>query len=408
MAQKYSVYISYSWANEIHNEIEEPVLKLRKLMEKEGIKYKIDKGDGKYSLVDYLKNLKEAEDELANGDVVIVVLSAKYLTSLHSLYELHGLLKRKDWQKRIFPIILSGINIDDTLLDSCAEEYKYIYTDLTKGAIKGSLTEIQSNAYNERCYLKDGKPYDLINLKKFLDSHNVPTISEDKDFDDVIKALKERVGFFKVYICYAWSKDHNPEFEDDVNGVQQILKDNNIAFKLDDNCLGLYENSIVPDKSIVKDHLIIVAISEKFLKSLLGLYQLHCILANCSNKNVIFLVLNDVCLTDFNTYVNSYKQKVTDIIEKRNSGKCIGLEEGLAFLYNYEKDLERFFRECIPDAFNIDDHKQFIYKLKMLCDFNNNPGKLQDLVLKSNNIALSTFMRSMSWAFDVMYSSIDN
>ena len=84
----------------------------------------------------------ESEEEIGNGELVVVVLSDKYIslnyhgnTSLHCMYEWHCIVSREGFEKRVFPILVEDDMIKQTLtnpnlLTNFKKSYTAIYTDI--------------------------------------------------------------------------------------------------------------------------------------------------------------------------------------------------------------------------------------------------------------------------------------
>ena len=101
------VYFSYAWANAEHPDIEEDVNNLCKLLEENHIYYKRDK-DG---LCPYRWSIQKSEEEIGEGTAIIVVISERYLKSLHCMNEWNLMLKNGKIWERVFPIVLENAKI---------------------------------------------------------------------------------------------------------------------------------------------------------------------------------------------------------------------------------------------------------------------------------------------------------
>lgn len=182
------VYISYSWEDERNTEIEEPVNALCELMDKEGILYKRDKANGANALAPYRRNIEKAEEEIGNGEFVILALSIKYFKSPHCLYELHCILQNDGWEKRVYPVIT------DTLLkNSFVAIKRYLNEDLFEELSYKNIQGKKTLNFAENHFLSLIESYilDIDKINEFL--VNYVTIFEKGNYDKIIKALKTAV-----------------------------------------------------------------------------------------------------------------------------------------------------------------------------------------------------------------------
>lgn len=107
------VYVSYSWSQS--EEMDDICLAL----DANSISYKRDKKD-----CGYRQNIKHFEDEIGSGNIVIAVLSDKYLRSIHCMYELSSLIENGYIEDRLFPIVYI-----DGHEASSMQEYLCYWTD---------------------------------------------------------------------------------------------------------------------------------------------------------------------------------------------------------------------------------------------------------------------------------------
>lgn len=88
------VYVSYSWSQS------EEMDNICSALEAHSIEYKRDTKD-----CGYRQNIKQFEEEIGKGNIVIAVLSDKYLRSIHCMYELSSLIENGYIEDRLFPIV---------------------------------------------------------------------------------------------------------------------------------------------------------------------------------------------------------------------------------------------------------------------------------------------------------------
>ena len=150
------MYFSYAWANAEHPDIEEDVNNLCKLLDDNHIYYKRDKDD----LCPYRWSIQKAEKEIGEGTAIIVVISERYLKSLHCMNEWHLIRENGQIWKRVFPIVLGNLKLTDK--DTFREYYK-IFTDRAQNLIDQQkegiipLTRVETEAANAGFFIDDLK-----------------------------------------------------------------------------------------------------------------------------------------------------------------------------------------------------------------------------------------------------------
>ncbi|WP_316741282.1 toll/interleukin-1 receptor domain-containing protein [Pedobacter antarcticus] len=95
-----SVFLSYCWAN--HVEAEEIYNDLKQI----GILVKKDNHE-----IAYKDNLKSFMRSIRDADYAILLISKEYLESVNCMYEVGHLLKEKDVEKKILPVVMDGTSI---------------------------------------------------------------------------------------------------------------------------------------------------------------------------------------------------------------------------------------------------------------------------------------------------------
>ena len=99
---KNEIYISHAWEPQ-SDEILYPLVQ-RLQNEKFNIIY--DHKD-----LGYRGSISKFMDDLAESEAIILIISNKYLKSEYCMYELLKIYEQKDIQNRIYPIVLSEVNI---------------------------------------------------------------------------------------------------------------------------------------------------------------------------------------------------------------------------------------------------------------------------------------------------------
>lgn len=97
-----AVFISYAWGGER----EEIVNEIDRALQDRGIKIIRDKRD-----LGYKGSINAFMERIGRGDCVILVISDKYLRSPNCMYELVEIAENKQFQDRVFPVVLPDANI---------------------------------------------------------------------------------------------------------------------------------------------------------------------------------------------------------------------------------------------------------------------------------------------------------
>lgn len=101
-----AVFISYAWGGEseaIVNQIDEA-------LQQRGVRIIRDKRD-----LGYKGSIKEFMERIGQGNCVIVVISDKYLRSQNCMFELVEIADGRQFQDRIFPVVLNDADIYDPI-----------------------------------------------------------------------------------------------------------------------------------------------------------------------------------------------------------------------------------------------------------------------------------------------------
>ena len=181
------VYISYAWADDKYPNIEEDVENLCEILEANYIDYKRDKTN----LCPYRWSIQKAEEEIGEGTAIIVVISERYLKSLHCMNEWHLMRENGKIQDRVFPIVLESCKITDK--DTFREIYKF-FKDRADALIKQQaediipLTRVETEAANAGFYIDD-----LKRIYQYLADNNTSKLFELKkdNYEIIINQLTE-------------------------------------------------------------------------------------------------------------------------------------------------------------------------------------------------------------------------
>ena len=182
------VYISYAWNNSSQPDLENDVDALCAEMEKNGIYYKRDKEN----LCPYRWNINKAEEEIGQGCAVIVVISDKYIRSLHCMHEWHLIKDNGKIWERVFPIVLSNADISNKAkykeyVQFFMNRKKELEEQQTEGIVP--LTNAEVDAVRYRYYIDD-----LADMYQYLADYNRSWKSVDgNNYSVIINQLKAHV-----------------------------------------------------------------------------------------------------------------------------------------------------------------------------------------------------------------------
>lgn len=127
MSKKFSVFLSYCWSN--HLQAEEIFSDLKQV----GILVKKDNNE-----IVYKDNLKSFMRSIRDTDFAILLISKDYLQSVNCMYEVGQLLKEKNVQKKILPVI-----IDETSNFKPSDKISYIkFWENEKKNLQAELVDI--------------------------------------------------------------------------------------------------------------------------------------------------------------------------------------------------------------------------------------------------------------------------
>jgi len=87
------IYVSYSWANSAEMDI------ICNDLDANGISYKRDIKD-----CGYRQNIKNFEEEIGKGNIIIAIIDEKYMKSIHCMYEMSSMVENGYIEERLFPV----------------------------------------------------------------------------------------------------------------------------------------------------------------------------------------------------------------------------------------------------------------------------------------------------------------
>lgn len=183
------VFISYAWGGAG----EDIVNAIDKSLQDRGIKIVRDK-----RALGYRGSIKTFMERLGKGDCVIVVISDKYLRSPNCMFELVEIAGNKQFEDRIFPVVLSDADIYRPVqqiqyIKHWENEIKQLNKSLN-GVGRANLQGIydQLNLYDR---IRDN----ISKLTAILSNMNAltPDMHNDTDFSSLYDAIVERLQKIK-------------------------------------------------------------------------------------------------------------------------------------------------------------------------------------------------------------------
>ncbi len=180
-----AVFISYAWGAER----EEIVNQADQALQKRGIKIIRDKRE-----LGYKGSINAFMDRIGRGDCVILVISDKYLRSPNCMYELVEIAENKQFQDRVFPIVLQDADIYNPV-----HRIRYIKhweekrAELAE-AIK-TLDPANLQGIREEMDLYDRIRDKVSGLTSILKDMNTltPEMHSDSDFEELYNAIEKRL-----------------------------------------------------------------------------------------------------------------------------------------------------------------------------------------------------------------------
>lgn len=184
------VYISYS--QKLKDQPNNIIELLISCLKKNKIQYIIDVEE-----VGYKDDIVEFMKEIGKGEFIILIINDSYLKSKYCMFEVCEISKNEDYMERIFPIVISGIEVDNL-----EKMYHYVeYWDLKHR----SLTNFAQKEPINFAYLIESGILDEIDLfdqiKRTMpmfikDIRRVYTLTEsmhkNSDFAQLVKKIEER------------------------------------------------------------------------------------------------------------------------------------------------------------------------------------------------------------------------
>jgi formylglycine-generating enzyme required for sulfatase activity len=182
---EHAVFISYAWGEEN----EKIVNQLDQALQQRGMKIVRDKRD-----LEYTGSIKSFMERIGTGDCVIVVISDKYLKSPNCMFELAEIAGNKQFEKRIFPIVIADANIYNP-----KGQFQYIkHWEVQIQELKELLREVDPTNLQglyEQLNLYDRIRDNISRLTAVLSDMNAltPSMHTDSGFNELYAAIERRM-----------------------------------------------------------------------------------------------------------------------------------------------------------------------------------------------------------------------
>ena len=183
-----AVFISYAWGKE-DEEREAIVNQLDQSLKERGLNIIRDKRD-----LEYRGSIKTFMERIGRGDCIIIVISDKYLKSPNCMFELVEIAGNKQFENRIFPIVLADANIYNP--KGQIQYIKHWETQLQE--LEESLDGVGRThlmGIYEQLDLYDRIRDNISELTAILSSMNAltPEMHHDTDFSHIYDAIEKRM-----------------------------------------------------------------------------------------------------------------------------------------------------------------------------------------------------------------------
>ena len=357
------LYISYAWADNNHPNIEKDVENLCEVLEANHIYYKRDKTN----LCPYRWSIQNAEEEIGAGTAIIVVISERYMKSLHCMNEWHRMRENGKIWDRVFPIVLEDANITNKKVYN--KFYKFFNVrkqKLIKQQNEGiiPLVDVEEKAVGADFFIDD-----LKDVYKYLAKYNYGDLSK----------LREN--------NYAIIIDQLKRFLQQQSGSIIIIQPTQIV--INENTKKAFTFSI-PDGLLLRDkeaNNLFNRITNNHLFNLYGV--------GGSGKSSLAYLMMQKHKNDFNeiAYVVVNNNIKEEIVTQLNETLYIRFKEGEDKYTQLVSYLENSFKSTKPNLLVLDineltdENKDYAKNINKLC-----PKNWKVLIISRENIDASEIM----------------
>lgn len=186
MTSQKAIFISHAWGG-VSDDI---LAHLVKRLKEENIAFILDKRD-----LSYRQSIQEFMIQLGKADMVIIILSNKYLKSEYCMFELIQIYKNENLRERIFPIVL-----DEVQISSSADRLEFVkFWENALIELQNKIKELNSLSFIEGI-TEDLNLYSeirnniarLTGILRDINTLNIQ-IHQDSDYKHLITAIKHRI-----------------------------------------------------------------------------------------------------------------------------------------------------------------------------------------------------------------------
>ncbi len=186
MTSQKAIFISHAWGG-VSDDI---LAHLVKRLKEENIAFILDKRD-----LSYRQSISEFMIQLGKADMVIIILSNKYLKSEYCMFELIQIYKNENLRERIFPIVL-----DEVQISSSADRLEFVkFWENALIELQNKIKELNSLSFIEGI-TEDLNLYSeirnniarLTGILRDINTLNIQ-IHQDSDYQHLIGAIKHRI-----------------------------------------------------------------------------------------------------------------------------------------------------------------------------------------------------------------------
>ena len=225
MKNNVEIFVSYAWwdTNEEGESREKIVDEICHSLLKFGLNVIRDKKD-----VGYKDDIKKFEERIGNGDIIILVISDKYLKSEHCMFEILKIKEHANMNDRIFPIVLKCakiyneidridyINFWDDRINTLNKKIKTIRNPV------GITTVIEKlNDFNDiRRALAD-----ITNILRTMNTLNLE-MHRENNFEIIRTMITQNISKSKISQVSELNLKTNKEIDIQVNKLNDSRADN--------------------------------------------------------------------------------------------------------------------------------------------------------------------------------------
>jgi hypothetical protein len=182
-----TIYFSHAWGG-VSDEI---LAQLVRRLEEEKIAFILDKRD-----LGYRQSIHDFMVKLGKADMVIIILSNKYLKSEYCMFELIQIYHNENLTDRIFPIVLDEVKISSSV--DRLEFVKFWENQLAE--LQNKVKELNSLSFIEGI-TDDLNLYSeirnniarLTGILRDINTLNI-TLHQESDYHDLIEAIRKRIN----------------------------------------------------------------------------------------------------------------------------------------------------------------------------------------------------------------------